>query len=380
MSLVRRHGDLAIGVLAGTIGVIVVCVSRYTEGPLWANVLGMLVYGGLLAARQRAPVAAAYGFVALMVVFSLVLLPPPRAVVVFFGLLLFSYSAGTSRKPVLAWYFMPVLVAAIVVADQSVASTAGDYLFPAAISFAAYGAGRNSVFRSALAAELHEASMRAEEAQAAGERRAVAGERRRIAREMHDVVAHSISVMVVQAGGARRILERDPERAVAAAAAIERTGRETLLEMRRLLGVMHGETTPAELEPSPTLADVSALCRRAGAMLRVHGHPRPVPSGLEVGAYRVVQEALDDVNRAVPGTVAEVTITWTPTALSITVADDRPYAGPELVGVRERVAVYDGELRIGARPEGGGHQLDVRFPLHHPDPADDTVTVSQGAP
>jgi signal transduction histidine kinase len=362
----KRHGDLVVGVLAAGIGIGIAAASKYTEGPLWLNVVAMLAFGGLLAARQRAPVPAAFAFVALTLVFSLFLIPPPRAVVIFFGLLLFSYSAGSSRDPVLRLGFMPALLVAIVVANLSVTpSVAGDYIFPIAISFAAYGAGRNTVFRSALAAELHEATLRADEAQLAGERRAVAGERRRIAREMHDVVAHSISVMVVQAGGGRRILERDPERAAGAAAEIERTGRETLLEMRRLLGVMHGDEAPAELEPSPTLDDLKSLCDRRGATLLVHGHPRAVPSGLATSAYRVVQEALRDVHRAVPGTAALVTVTWTPAALSISVADDRPYVGPELVGVRERVALYDGELRTGTRPQGDGHQLDVRFPLHH---------------
>jgi signal transduction histidine kinase len=136
--------------------------------------------------------------------------------------------------------------------------------------------------------------------------------------------------------------------------------------MRRLLGVMHGDRSPAELEPSPTLGDLDDLCARHDAVLAVAGHPRPVPTGLETSVFRIVQEALGDIVRSAPGTVAEVTVTWTPTALSLTIADDRPYAGPELVGVRERVALYDGELRIGTRPQGGGHQLDVRFPLHHP--------------
>jgi signal transduction histidine kinase len=136
--------------------------------------------------------------------------------------------------------------------------------------------------------------------------------------------------------------------------------------MRRLLGVMHGDRAPAELEPSPTLADLGDLCARNDAVLTVEGHARAVPSGLETSAFRVVQAALEDIRRVVPGAVAEVTVTWTPQALSLRIADDRPYAGGELVGVRERVALYDGELRTGTRPQGDGHQLDVRFPLHQP--------------
>ncbi len=365
MSFLRRHGDWLVGILAAVSGIVIAATSDDAQGPMWANVAGMLVYGVLLSLRRRYRATTAFAFAALLVVFSLWLLPPPRAVVVFFGLLLFSYSAGASRRPLLTFGFMPALLGAILVADQSVDS-GSDFVFPAVLSLAAYGAGRNATFRSALAAELHEAALGAEEAQAADERRAAADERRRIAREMHDVVAHSISVMVVQAGGARRILERDPARAADAAAMIERTGRETMDEMRRLLGVMHHDRSPAALGPSPTLADLDELCARHHAVLTVGGHEQPVPSGLETSAFRVVQEALADTARVVPGSVAEVTVTWTPAALSIRIADDRPYAGGELVGVRERVALYDGELRTGPRPQGDGHQLDVRFPLHHP--------------
>ncbi len=360
----RRYGDRVVGVLVAVLGIVVVATSKDAEGPLWGNVLLMLAYGGLLAARHRAPVAAAFGFLVVIIVMSLALIPAPRAAVVFFGLLLFSYSAGASRERILAVWFMPALLVDITLANLTYeGTTVSDYIFPAAISLAAYGAGRNAVVRGALAAELHEAALRAEEAQVAEERRAVAVERRRIAREMHDVVAHSISIMVVQAGGARRIMERDPERAAAAAAAIEKTGRDTLIEMRRLLGVMHPDATPADLEPSPTLGDLASLCARYEAGLRVVGHPQPLPSGLEVGAYRVVQEALEDVRRVTPGAHAEVSVEWTPVALTIRVGDDRPYAGALLVGVRERVDLYGGTATTGPRPTGEGHQIEVRFPL-----------------
>lgn len=373
IALARRWGDLVAGVLAAAIGIVVVATSQHTRGPLWANVLLMLVYGGLLAARSRAPVPTGYGFLGIVVAMSVALIPAQRAGVVFFGLLLFAYSAGTSRERALAVFYMPCLLGAITLANVTFeASVVSDYIFPAALTLAAYGAGRNAVFRGALAAELHEAELRAEEAQAAEQRRAVGAERRRIAREMHDVVAHSISVMVVQAGGARRIIERDPQRASAAASAIERTGRDTLIEMRRLLGVMHAGEAPAELEPSPTLADLGALCRRHDATLRVSGHTQPLPSGLEVGAYRVVQEALEDVRRVTPGARAEVAVEWTPLALTIRIADDRPYAGVSPVGVRERADLYGGTAATGPRATGDGHQLEVRFPLHD--------AVSLGAP
>ena len=136
-------------------------------------------------------------------------------------------------------------------------------------------------------AEEHEASAA----------RAVAEERRRIAREMHDVVAHSVSVMVVQAGGARRILDRDPQRALEAAARIERTGREALGEMRHLLGVLHAGDEAAALAPQPTLAELDALVERAARRRAAGGaargrRARPLPAGIDLAAYRIVQEAL----------------------------------------------------------------------------------------
>ena len=142
-------------------------------------------------------------------------------------------------------------------------------------------AGRAVRTRTRLTEELHEASMLEEEAHEREVAAAAAGERRRIAREMHDVVAHSVSVMVVQAGGARRILDRDPARAVAAAEQIERTGREALAEMRRLLGVLHPGEDVALLAPQPTLAAVGDADRarpRGGPVRRAARRGRAAPA------------------------------------------------------------------------------------------------------
>ena len=196
-----------------------------------------------------------------------------------------------------------------------------------------------------------------------------------------------------QAGGARRILERDPERAQEAAAQIERTGRETLLEMRRLLGVMRRPDAEPELSTNPTMDGLAALVERARAAglqatLRVEGTRRPLGAGLELGAYRVVQDALDDALRVAPSSHAEVLVRWGAGALEITVADDRPAvpfnegAWPALIGVRERVALYGGELRTGQRPDGG-HEVHVRFPVDDapgtPPPPDPESVPAQGA-
>jgi signal transduction histidine kinase len=300
--------------------------------------------------------------------------PVGDLLVAVFAVLLFPYAVGAGVRGWRSYAYVPAVFVAIAVTNlEADTQTASDWIFPTALALAAYAAGRNALHRTALAVELHEAALRADEEREAQARLAVAAERRRIAHEMHDVVGHSISVMVVQAGGARRILERDPERAEQAAAQIERTGRETLLEMRRLLGVMRDPRTAATREPNPTLDGLDGLVARARGdglpvQLRVQGERRRLSQGLELAAYRVVEDALEEVMRVAPGLETDVLVVWGADALEITVADGRPYvpfadgAGPSLIGVRERVALYGGELRMGQRPDGG-HEVHVRFPL-----------------
>ncbi|HEV7719737.1 MAG TPA: sensor histidine kinase [Iamia sp.] len=205
---------------------------------------------------------------------------------------------------------------------------------------------------------------------------AVAGERRRIARELHDVVAHHVSVMVVQAeAGAAPAEVRGDETAVAAFDGIATTGRQAMVELRRLLGVLRDETRTGT-EPQPgidRLPGLVARVREAGlpVTLEVEGEPRPVDDGLDVNAYRIVQEALTNVVRHAPTATARVGVTWSPASLALVVDDDGPGpdAGPDdettgrgLVGIRERVALLDGTLDLGPRPEGG-FRVAVRLPL-----------------
>ena len=209
-----------------------------------------------------------------------------------------------------------VLVALPVIVSTMPDRILGDFLFPTAIGAFAWVSGRVVRARTRLTVELHEAAARLAEANEEERRLAAVDERRRIARELHDLVAHSISVMVVQAGGARRILDRDPTRALEAATRIERTGREALTEMRHLLGMLaDGSDQPPALAPQPTLAEVGELvtgARLAGlpATLDVHGERRPLPAGLDLAAYRIVQEALTNAIKHAPGAETTVTIEW----------------------------------------------------------------------
>lgn len=221
---------------------------------------------------------------------------------------------------------------------------------------------------------------RAEQAEAELEIRthlAVVDERTRIAREMHDVVSHSMSVMVVQASAAQRILATDPDAAKEALGHIETTGRESLVEMRRMLGVLRdGSVTKAELTPQPDVADFEALkqhCNDAGITTSISttGEQVSLSPGLRLASYRVAQEALTNViKHAGRPARAEVLIDYGPDALTIRISDNGMGAaaalnsedgGHGLIGMLERVALYDGTFNAGPQ-DGGGFLVTARFP------------------
>jgi signal transduction histidine kinase len=194
-------------------------------------------------------------------------------------------------------------------------------------------------------------------------RAAVADERARIAREMHDIVSHNVSVMVVQAEAAEEMLQKQPERAGEPVRRIQRTGREALAEMRRMLGVLRDDPGDA-LAPQPNLANLDALVEqvRAGGIdfdLRVEGDRRPLPSGVELTAYRVVQEALTNVIRHAGDTRVDVVVHYDPEHVGIEVVDfgrgdgGGGEGGHGLAGMHERVRVYGGAFEAGPGPEGG---------------------------
>jgi signal transduction histidine kinase len=223
---------------------------------------------------------------------------------------------------------------------------------------------------------------------------AVAEERARIARELHDVVAHSVSVMVVQAGAARRTLASSPDQATTALGQIESTGRQALVEMRRLLGLLRdGDREDAALAPQPGLAHLESLAaaaREAGLPVEVtvEGEPRPLPAGVDLSAYRIVQEALTNSLKHAGPARASVRVCYGREVLEVQVWDDGPGApggaglavvtlgpggvlevsspmaggGNGLIGMRERVAMFGGTLEAGPRP-GGGYRVAARLPL-----------------
>lgn len=251
-------------------------------------------------------------------------------------------------------------------------------------------------------AELEDKAARTEAQRQAEAQRAVGQERTRIAREMHDVVAHSVSVMVVQAGAARRVVHDNPDRAADALGAIESTGRESLAEMRRILGVLRDDTIPpvspgedaSDLAPAPSLDRLDHLVAQCAdadlpVILQIDGEVRRLEPGLELSAYRVVQESLTNTLKHAGAAAARVNLHYGPDALTVEVTDDgRGLAaaaldgggdGQGLIGMRERVEAFRGELRTGPRP-GGGYQVTACFPTATSEPAGVEVAPGSVAP
>ena len=282
---------------------------------------------------------------------------------------MYSVAAWGSRAGAL---LAGAVAAALAVVIVVVPRTDADLVDAAFVSLALAGAwllGDRARVQRALAAEQAE--------------RAVAAERARIARELHDMVAHHVSMMVVQAEAGPVVVATEPARAAGAFEAISATGRQALVEMRRLLGVLRGDGDQApSLAPQPGLADVGSLVEQVGrAGLRVElvveGTEAPLPAGVDLSAYRIVQEALTNaVKHGGPGR-ARVLVRYGTDVLEVQVRDEGGTgpalargpvdgrSGQGLVGMRERVNLFGGELHAGPAP-GGGFAVAARLPLQGP--------------
>ena len=287
------------------------------------------------------------------------------------GVLLLFYGCGAFLEGRRAWFGLGISLALGVALSLGKSSSVLAAVFSdVAFVLLPFLVGRSR--RLALARE-HAAREQAERLDSERElhvRTAALGERMRLAREIHDVIAHSVSVMVIQAAGARTVMDRDPLRAETALRSVERAGREALAEMRRLLGVLADGQDLRALAPQPGLEDLPELVsstRAAGlnASIRVDGDPVAVTQGLSLCAYRVVQEALMNTLKHAGPTQAEVYLRWCEDALELRVSDTgrvaargvgEPVAGSSghgITGMRERAAVHGGSVEAGSAPDGG---------------------------
>src|SRR5690348_16511938 len=300
----------------------------------------------------------------------------------FVALILTWYSVGSQAEGRRALWAPPLLLAAsapVFVAARLHGQDSGN-IIPSVVWLAGtWAAGRTARSWRHKNAALEVANRELAEQRELQAQAAVAVERGRIARELHDVVAHNVSMMVVQAGAAARVLSGEQPDVRNALDVIAAAGRETVDEMRTLLGVLRSDDGTAALKPQPGLADLEQLAagvREAGlpVTLRVEGTPRPLPPALDLSAFRIVQEALTNTLKHAGNARADVTVRYEDSLVSLEIADTGRGpgggrgTGHGLVGMRERAAMLGGELEALPRPEGG-FAVRARLPLTTPAPA-----------
>ncbi|MFI9304951.1 sensor histidine kinase [Streptomyces triculaminicus] len=288
--------------------------------------------------------------------------------------------AGLWQRRVTVVIGLPLV--AVAVAFRT--NTAREYLFAFFLFGMVYVLGVLARTRQAYteAVELRAAEL--EKARQAEVERAAERERARIAREMHDVLSHAVSLMIVQAEAGPLVVRSDPDRAEAAFDAIAGAGRDAMVQLRRMLGVLKEEPGPAARTPQPTLAgleDLVADVRRTGlaVTLTTKGTPQPLATDAQVTAYRVVQEALTNVLKHADATLVSVRLAWAPGRLTVEVENDGEGAalpsagaggGRGLIGIRERAAAHGGTAAAGPGPEGRGYRVAVELPVVISSPAE----------
>ena len=348
------------------------------QTPLWFSLpaTGILVLA--VFARRRFPfaapaaywlLAAGYSFVdPLLIPFPISLIPIGMAMAFLLGNLRNAVQGGIGLAVVLA--------GAAIIVYKIPGHSAAELVFVPLEFGILWLAGfilRGSA-EQAEAAEMR--ATLAEQEREAEALRAVVEERTRIARELHDIVGHSVSVMTVQTSGVRRLLRPEQEQEREALLAVERTGREALAEMRRVVGALRDQDEAPALAPQPSLRRVDNLVAQARETglpvdLQIVGEPVPLPAGVDLTAYRLVQEGLTNTIKHAAAGHAEVRVRYHGDHVEIEVCDDgRGGDGPAtpnsgghgLMGMRERVSIYGGELEAGPRAEGG-FRLRARLPV-----------------
>ena len=368
----QEHPFATDAVLAGALAALVlseILTSRsYLTGSLWVYVPVALAMTFPLAWRRRAPLVVVALVMGAFAFQSLLLDPTPTPDIELVPALVAVYSVAAHTQGWTAFAGGGIGVAA-----GLVWLGIDDFLLPVVLFGGGWFAGRLVQKRQLYAQAFADRARVLELERDANKRVAAAEERVRIAREMHDVVGHSVSVMVVQAGAERLALGDERPETRSALLAIEQTGRQALAEMSRLLGILRKEGEGLALAPRPSLAHVGALVqtvRDAGVPVefRVEGKQRDLSPGVDVSAYRIVQEALTNVVKHAGPASASVVVRYGRRSVEVQVTDDGQFAGNGnasgygLAGMRERVELHGGTLQAGARIEGG-FSVRARLPL-----------------
>jgi signal transduction histidine kinase len=370
------RADVLDAALAGALAVLALAevLTGQVSGPRAAAVPLALLLTLPLAVRRRFPLAVTAAVSASFLLNWAAGTGTYYYWAAIFAALVLAYTAAAHLRPRLAALALSWLYAAVAVSSLRGPSSllwGGILIGGAALAGFALRDRRRHV--SQLAELAHQLEVARDE----NARAAVAGERARIARELHDVVAHSVSVMVVQAGAAEEVLGADPGRAREPLRSVQDTGRQALVELRRLLGVLRTDDSAAALAPQPGLDQVGALAaqvREAGLAveLRVDGERDQMPAGVDLAAYRIVQEALTNVLKHATASHAVVRVGYRPDAIELEVLDDGhgplgavnggAGTGQGLIGMRERASLYGGVVEARPRPEGG-FAVRARLPV-----------------
>jgi signal transduction histidine kinase len=371
------HPRLVDAVLAGVLvaaGVLEGAIVP-TNRPFWLHELLTIAVMGAVAWRRRFPLV-----VVGVVVVGMMVLDSDGQLSVFAALVIVCCTAGAELDPPRSWIGLALSVVPFWIGFALTDGGVSDYVAVTVLYGGSWAVGQVLRERGHRSAELAERAERAERDREAEAARAVAEERARIARELHDVVSHSISVIAVQTQAVRRRLGPDHAREVDDLRAVESTARQAMAEMRRLFGVLRADGERPSLAPQPGLDQLDRLIgetRAAGfpVSLAVEGESVPLPPGLGLAAYRIVQEALTNVRKHAPGGRVTVCLRYGERDLDLAVEDsgggdpDRlDGGGYGLVGMRERVTLYGGTLEAGPQP-GGGFSVRARLPFREGQPA-----------
>jgi signal transduction histidine kinase len=367
-----RQADLALAALLAAFGLAELWLVHV--GPKSIAVPATAVAALALAFRRLAPlltVAAVLGSIAVESLLGVSLQKPDAPLLI---ALVAVYTAG-AYLPLRDAVAGLALAIAGIGASYAGSSTNGhsDFAFTSVVVAAGWLVGRGMHGRVTQTAVLAERTQQLEQEAEAERAAAIAEERRRIARDLHDVIAHSVSVMVVQAGAAEDVFGRDPAAVLEPIRAVQETGRGALVEISRLLGLLREDGAELGLAPQPRIDDLPKLAAQSEAagvpvVLRVEGTPQPLPLGVDLSVYRIAQEALTNALKHSAGARADLVLRYRDNAVELTVENDGAASsnghrgGHGLIGMRERVAVFGGTLEAGPRP-GGGFRVVARLPL-----------------